>query len=117
MRSFSKRIGVDALETRNLLSTAGVSAAGSHALHLDLAHSGLGGAEIQPVNDAGVVGHGREVTPPSRQIVRVHYQPAITASSEDSGATLQPRDPGGVELDQTADSGSLDPRDPGGVEL
>lgn len=103
MRSASKRHGVEMLETKHLLSTVSVSAAGLHSSHLDHARAALGAAEIGP----GVIELSRPVIPSARQIVRVHYDAAVTTSSDDSGASLQPRDPGGVELDQTGDSGEL----------
>jgi hypothetical protein len=38
-------------------------------------------------------------------------------SSPVGSGKVDPKDPGGVELAQTADSGKVDPKDPGGVEL
>jgi hypothetical protein len=112
----------EALETRNLQGalSSGVTVPGTS--HHDGGMSLLGAVEVHHIKVSETKRHVTGGS--SRAGVRVVYHPnaagvpgATATSSPDGSGRINPKDPGGVELVQTADPGKIDPKDPGGVEL
>jgi hypothetical protein len=121
-RQVKYRPSGDALETRTLLSPLSLGPTARGFSHHEIGQSLLGAADVHHVKIVRAADHVDASTLAPRVIydpvVPGISGPAITADQNVSTpGKVDPKDPGGVELVQTADSGKIDPKDPGGVEL